>query len=152
MANELSAKKLNDPLRSLKTRTKDKGSVCDREISIGDYVLSGGELPATVIVDAESWSGFPEYLTTKRPRYRTACRRPAGCSGPARPADWNGRRGARCSCGHEAKINEWTCVTEAWWSRDRRGDDVTPCCSSPTLFPGTPPCYNPWQQSFPRAG
>jgi tRNA (guanine37-N1)-methyltransferase len=26
--------------------------LCDREISIGDYVLSGGELAATVIVDA----------------------------------------------------------------------------------------------------
>jgi tRNA (guanine37-N1)-methyltransferase len=26
--------------------------LCDREISIGDYVLSGGELPAAVIVDA----------------------------------------------------------------------------------------------------
>ena len=26
--------------------------LCDREISIGDYVLSGGELPAAVIIDA----------------------------------------------------------------------------------------------------
>ena len=26
--------------------------LCDREISIGDYVLSGGELAAAVIVDA----------------------------------------------------------------------------------------------------
>ena len=26
--------------------------LCDRELSIGDYVLSGGELPALVILDA----------------------------------------------------------------------------------------------------
>jgi tRNA (guanine37-N1)-methyltransferase len=79
-----------------------------REISIGDYVLSGGELPAAVLVDAivrlipgvlndetsalsDSFQG--ELLDA--PLY-------------TRPADWNGHKVPDILLsGHEAKINEW---------------------------------------------
>jgi tRNA (guanine37-N1)-methyltransferase len=79
-----------------------------REISIGDYVLSGGELPAAVLVDAivrlipgvlndetsalsDSFQG--ELLDA--PLY-------------TRPADWNGHKVPEILLsGHEAKINEW---------------------------------------------
>jgi tRNA (guanine37-N1)-methyltransferase len=79
-----------------------------REISVGDYVLSGGELPAAVVVDAvvrlipgvigdetsalsDSFQG--ELLDA--PNY-------------TRPADWRGHKvPAILLSGHEAKINEW---------------------------------------------
>jgi tRNA (guanine37-N1)-methyltransferase len=79
-----------------------------REISIGDYVLSGGELPAAVLVDSivrlipgvlgdetsalsDSFQG--ELLDA--PIY-------------TRPADWNGHKVPEILLsGHEAKINEW---------------------------------------------
>ncbi len=78
------------------------------EISIGDYVLSGGELPALVLLDAcvrllPGVIGKPESAITEsftgglleHPHY-------------TRPADWQGRQvpGILLS-GHHAAINAW---------------------------------------------
>ncbi len=79
----------------------------DREISLGDYILTGGELPAMVIIDAvvrllpgvlgssasleeESFSPLLEY-----PQY-------------TRPAEYEGEKVPEVLLsGHHARINEW---------------------------------------------
>jgi tRNA (guanine37-N1)-methyltransferase len=94
-----------------------------REISIGDYVLSGGELPAAVLVDAivrlipgvlndetsalsDSFQG--ELLDA--PNY-------------TRPADWNGHKVPDVLLsGHEAKINEWRHEEAVKRTEERRPD------------------------------
>jgi tRNA (guanine37-N1)-methyltransferase len=109
-ANELSGKKnlmiLCGHYKGIDQRIRDL--FVTREISIGDYVLSGGELPAAVVVDAivrlipgvlndetsalsDSFQG--ELLDA--PLY-------------TRPAEWNGHKVPEILLsGHEAKINEW---------------------------------------------
>jgi tRNA (guanine37-N1)-methyltransferase len=67
------------------------GRAIDEEISIGDYVLSGGELAAMVVIDAivrqlpgarirrrrsRSWTGFSTARTTRGPRRTRASGRP----------------------------------------------------------------------------
>jgi tRNA (guanine37-N1)-methyltransferase len=94
-----------------------------REISIGDYVLSGGELPAAVLVDtivrlipgvlndetsalSDSFQG--ELLDA--PIY-------------TRPADWNGHKVPDILLsGHEAKINEWRHEQAMMRTQQRRPD------------------------------
>ena len=80
----------------------------DEQISIGDYVLTGGELPALVLIDCVArmvpgvlsdescftneshFSGLLEY-----PQY-------------TRPAEWEGRDVPEILLsGHHAKIEEW---------------------------------------------
>ncbi|MBW1645663.1 MAG: tRNA (guanosine(37)-N1)-methyltransferase TrmD [Deltaproteobacteria bacterium] len=92
----------------------------DREISIGDYVLTGGELPAMVIIDAvvrllpgvlgsadslaeESFSPLLEY-----PHY-------------TRPAEFAGRRVPEILLsGHHRKIREWRRRQALWRTFCRR--------------------------------
>jgi tRNA (guanine37-N1)-methyltransferase len=110
IANELSGKEnviiLCGHYKGIDQRIRDL--FVTREISIGDYVLSGGELPAAVLVDSivrlipgvlgdetsalsDSFQG--ELLDA--PIY-------------TRPADWNGHKVPDILLsGHEAKINEW---------------------------------------------
>lgn len=110
IANELSGKGnimiLCGHYKGIDQRIRDL--FVTREISIGDYVLSGGELPAAVLVDAivrlipgvlndetsalsDSFQG--ELLDA--PLY-------------TRPADWRGHKVPEILLsGHEAKINEW---------------------------------------------
>ena len=67
-----------------------------KEISIGDYVLTGGELPAIIISDAQSAlsDSFQDHLLSA-PDY-------------TRPADYKGWRVPDILLsGHEAKIAEW---------------------------------------------
>ncbi len=110
IANELSGKGnimiLCGHYKGIDQRIRDL--FVTREISIGDYVLSGGELPAAVLVDAivrlipgvlndetsalsDSFQGelldAPEYTS---------------------PADWRGHKVPDVLLsGHEARINEW---------------------------------------------
>ena len=94
-----------------------------RELSIGDYVLSGGELPAAVLVDAivrlipgvlgdetsalsDSFQG--ELLDA--PNY-------------TRPSDWRGHKVPDILLsGHEAKINEWRHDEALKRTQERRPD------------------------------
>ena len=52
-------------------------SAIDRELSVGDYVLSGGELPALVVIDAVARL-LPGALGTSARASRSPSRR--GCS------------------------------------------------------------------------
>ena len=111
-----------------------------QEFSIGDYVLSGGELPALVLLDAvvrllpgvmgaadsateESFStGLLEY-----PHY-------------TRPAEWNGRRVPDVLLsGHHAAVAAWRQAEAERTTRDRRPDlwaaRTATCQPTPALAP-----------------
>lgn len=125
IANELSGKGnvmiLCGHYKGIDQRIRDL--FVTREISIGDYVLSGGELPAAVLVDAiirlipgvigdetsalsDSFQG--ELLDA--PVY-------------TRPADWNGHKVPDILLsGHEAKINEWRHEQALERTKQRRPD------------------------------
>ncbi|WP_214227245.1 tRNA (guanosine(37)-N1)-methyltransferase TrmD [Pedobacter sp. B4-66] len=79
-----------------------------REISIGDYVLSGGELPAAVLVDAIVRL-IPGVLNDETSALSDSFQGEL-LDAPVytRPADWNGYKVPDVLLsGHEAKINEW---------------------------------------------
>jgi tRNA (guanine37-N1)-methyltransferase len=93
------------------------------EISIGDYVLSGGEIPAAVVVDAVGrlipgvlgdetsalFDSFQDNLLAP-PVY-------------TRPADYNGWKVPDILLsGHEAKIAEWRFEQSLQRTRERRPD------------------------------
>lgn len=79
-----------------------------REISIGDYVLSGGELPAAVLVDAIVRL-IPGVLNDETSALSDSFQ--GGLlDAPiyTRPADWRGHKIPDILLsGHESKINEW---------------------------------------------
>lgn len=82
--------------------------IVDEEISIGDYVLTGGELPALVLTDCiarmvdgvlpneEAYSGESHYnVLLEHPQY-------------TKPFQWNGKSVPDVLIsGHHAKIDEW---------------------------------------------
>ena len=79
-----------------------------REISIGDYVLSGGELPAAVLVDAVVRL-IPGVLNDETSALSDSFQ-DGLLDAPiyTRPADWRGHKVPEVLLsGHEAKINEW---------------------------------------------
>ena len=79
-----------------------------REISIGDYVLSGGELPAAVLVDAIVRL-IPGVLNDETSALSDSFQGEL-LDAPVytRPADWNGHVVPEVLLsGHEARINEW---------------------------------------------
>ena len=110
MANELSLKKnlllLAGHYKGVDQRVRDL--FISREISIGDYVLSGGELPALVLVDAlgrllpgvlndETSALFDSFQDglLDAPMY-------------TRPADFEGHQVPEVLLsGHQRKIDEW---------------------------------------------
>ena len=85
------------------------------EISIGDYVLSGGELAAFVVIDAilrniDGVLGAEESLaeesfgSKKNPEFENLLEYPHF----TRPANWRGREVPQVlTSGHHKKINEW---------------------------------------------
>lgn len=79
-----------------------------REISVGDFVLSGGELPAAVVVDAVVRL-IPGVLNDETSALSDSFQ--GGLlDAPlyTRPADWRGHKVPEILLsGHEAKINEW---------------------------------------------
>ena len=95
----------------------------DEEISIGDFVLTGGELPAMVVADAVArlvpgvlsdpecfqneshWNGLLEY-----PQY-------------SRPEDWHGRKvPAILRSGDHKKVARWRRKQAILRTRQRRPD------------------------------
>ena len=100
--------------------------IVDEEISVGDYVLTGGELPALIVADAVArmlpgvlsedicfeeeshFAGLLEY-----PQY-------------TKPAIWNNREVPEVLLsGNHAKINEWRKVQSILTTLDRRPDMLT---------------------------
>lgn len=87
-------------------RVLDK--LCDEEISIGDYVLTGGELPALVLVDAISRTvdGVlkSEQCYLEESHFNGLLEHPQY----TRPAIWEGREVPQVLLsGHHENINKW---------------------------------------------
>lgn len=110
IANELSGKGnimiLCGHYKGIDQRIRDL--FVTREISIGDYVLSGGELPAAVLVDAITRL-IPGVLNDETSALSDSFQGEL-LDAPVytRPADWRGHKVPEVLLsGHEAKINEW---------------------------------------------
>jgi len=110
IANELSSKKniilLCGHYKGIDQRIRD--IFVTREISIGDYVLSGGELPAAVLVDAVVRL-LPGVLNDETSALSDSFQGEL-LDAPVytRPADWKGHKVPDVLLsGHEAKIAEW---------------------------------------------
>ncbi|RZK49034.1 MAG: tRNA (guanosine(37)-N1)-methyltransferase TrmD [Pedobacter sp.] len=94
-----------------------------REISIGDYVLSGGELPAAVLVDAVIRL-IPGVLNDETSALSDSFQGDL-LDAPiyTRPADWQGHKVPEILLsGHEAKINEWRHEQALKRTQERRPD------------------------------
>lgn len=125
MANELSMRSnlilLCGHYKGIDQRIRD--IFVTREISIGDYVLSGGELPAAVLVDAivrlipgvigDETSALSDSFQgdlLDAPVY-------------TRPAEWRGKKVPDVLLsGHEAAIKEWQYEAALEKTRERRPD------------------------------
>ncbi|HEY1060219.1 MAG TPA: tRNA (guanosine(37)-N1)-methyltransferase TrmD [Daejeonella sp.] len=125
MANELSDKKnviiLAGHYKGIDQRIRD--IFVTREISIGDYVLSGGELPAAVLVDSIVRL-LPGVLNDETSALSDSFQGEL-LDAPVytRPADWQGHKVPDILLsGHEAAINEWRHEQALERTKKRRPD------------------------------
>lgn len=125
IANELSGKEniiiLCGHYKGIDQRIRD--IYVTREISIGDYVLSGGELPAAVLVDAVIRL-IPGVLNDETSALSDSFQGEL-LDAPVytRPADWKGHKVPEILLsGHEAKINDWRHEQALARTRTRRPD------------------------------
>lgn len=94
-----------------------------REISIGDYVLSGGELPAAVLVDAVVRL-IPGVLNDETSALSDSFQADLlDAPNYTRPADWRGHQVPEVLLsGHEAKIKAWRHDEAVKRTQERRPD------------------------------
>lgn len=125
IANELSGKGnvmiLCGHYKGIDQRIRDL--FVTREISIGDYVLSGGELPAAVLVDAIVRL-IPGVLNDETSALSDSFQGEL-LDAPVytRPADWRGHKVPEVLLsGHEARINEWRHEQALARTQQRRPD------------------------------
>ena len=94
-----------------------------REISIGDYVLTGGELPAAIIADAVVRL-IPGAIGDEQSALSDSFQ--DGLLAPpvyTRPADYKGWKVPEVLLsGHQAKIDEWRYEMALQRTRERRPD------------------------------
>lgn len=94
-----------------------------KEISVGDYVLSGGELPAAILTDAIIRL-IPGVLSDETSALSDSFQ-DGLLDAPiyTRPADWKGHKVPDVLLsGHEAKILEWRDEQQLIRTRERRPD------------------------------
>lgn len=125
IANQLSIKKniiiLCGHYKGIDQRIRDV--YVTREISIGDYVLSGGELPAAVLVDSVIRL-LPGVLSDETSALSDSFQGEL-LDAPVytRPADWNGNKVPDILLsGNQAKIEEWRYEQALERTRQRRPD------------------------------
>ena len=124
-ANELSIKNniiiLCGHYKGIDQRIRDL--FVTREISVGDYVLSGGELPAAIVVDAVVRL-IPGVLNDETSALSDSFQGEL-LDAPVytRPADWRGHKVPDILLsGHEAKVNEWRHEQALERTKQRRPD------------------------------
>ncbi|WP_159637135.1 tRNA (guanosine(37)-N1)-methyltransferase TrmD [Sphingobacterium composti Ten et al. 2007 non Yoo et al. 2007] len=125
IANDLSIKKniiiLCGHYKGIDQRIRDV--FVTKEISIGDYVLSGGELPAAIVVDAVIRL-IPGVLSDETSALSDSFQ-DGLLDAPiyTRPAEWRGHRVPDVLLsGNEAKINEWRDEQQLVRTKERRPD------------------------------
>ncbi|MBE8719452.1 tRNA (guanosine(37)-N1)-methyltransferase TrmD [Sphingobacterium pedocola] len=97
-----------------------------KEISVGDYVLSGGELPAAIVVDAIVRL-IPGVLSDETSALSDSFQ-DGLLDAPiyTRPAEWRGHKVPDVLLsGHEAKIAEWRDEQQLLRTKERRPDLLT---------------------------
>ncbi|TCD29689.1 tRNA (guanosine(37)-N1)-methyltransferase TrmD [Pedobacter psychrodurus] len=124
-ANELSIKQniiiLCGHYKGIDQRIRD--IFVTREISVGDYVLSGGELPAAIVVDAVVRL-IPGVLNDETSALSDSFQGEL-LDAPVytRPADWRGHKVPDVLLsGHEARVNEWRHEQALERTKTRRPD------------------------------
>lgn len=98
-------------------------SLVDEEISIGDYVLTGGELPAMVLIDAVSRT-IPGVLSNEG-SYADESHNNGVLEYPqyTRPYEFNGMKVPDILLsGHHANINKWRRLQALKRTREKRPD------------------------------
>ncbi|MBD1428217.1 tRNA (guanosine(37)-N1)-methyltransferase TrmD [Sphingobacterium litopenaei] len=125
IANDLSTKQniiiLCGHYKGIDQRIRDV--FVTKEISIGDYVLSGGELPAAIVVDAVIRL-IPGVLSDETSALSDSFQ-DGLLDAPiyTRPAEWRGLRVPDILLsGNEAKINEWRDEQQLLRTKERRPD------------------------------
>lgn len=125
MANELSLQQnlilLCGHYKGIDQRIRDL--FVTREISIGDYVLSGGELPAAVLVDAIARL-IPGVLSDETSALSDSFQGEL-LDAPVytRPAEWRGHKVPEILLsGHEANIKNWQYEEALKKTKERRPD------------------------------
>ena len=95
----------------------------DREISIGDYVLTGGELPAMVLIDAVSRFVVGVLGSEESPKDESFAEHLLEYPHYTRPADFEGHKVPEILLsGHHAEIERWRREQAADRTRRRRPD------------------------------
>ena len=95
----------------------------DREISIGDYVLTGGELPAMVLIDAVSRLVTGVLGSEESPKDESFDRHLLEYPHYTRPAEFEGHPVPEVlRSGHHAEIERWRRAQAAERTRRRRPD------------------------------
>ncbi len=95
----------------------------DREISIGDYVLTGGELPAMVLIDAVSRLVTGVLGSEESPRDESFDQHLLEYPHYTRPAEFEGHPVPEVlRSGHHAEIERWRRAQAAERTRRRRPD------------------------------
>lgn len=125
IANDLSTKQniiiLCGHYKGIDQRIRDV--FVTKEISIGDYVLSGGELPAAIVVDAVIRL-IPGVLSDETSALSDSFQ-DGLLDAPiyTRPAEWRGHKVPEVLLsGHEAKIAAWRDEQQLLRTRQRRPD------------------------------
>lgn len=125
MANDLSTKEniiiLCGHYKGIDQRIRD--IYVTKEISIGDYVLSGGELPAAIVVDAVIRL-IPGVLSDETSALSDSFQ-DGLLDAPiyTRPAEWRGHKVPEILLsGNEAKIAAWRDEQQLTRTRERRPD------------------------------
>ncbi|GHE37480.1 tRNA (guanosine(37)-N1)-methyltransferase TrmD [Sphingobacterium griseoflavum] len=125
IANELSSEKniiiLCGHYKGIDQRIRD--IFVTKEISIGDYVLSGGELPAAILVDAIARL-IPGVLSDETSALSDSFQ-DGLLDAPiyTRPADWRGHKVPDILLsGHEGKIAAWRDEQQLERTKQRRPD------------------------------
>jgi tRNA (guanine37-N1)-methyltransferase len=95
----------------------------DKEISIGDYVLTGGELPAMVLIDAVSRLVAGVLGSEESPKDESFDQHLLEYPHYTRPADFEGHPVPEVlRSGHHAEIERWRRAQAAERTRRRRPD------------------------------
>jgi tRNA (guanine37-N1)-methyltransferase len=97
----------------------------DREVSIGDYVLTGGELPAMVLIDAVSRLVTGVLGSEESPKDESFAEKLLEYPHYTRPAVFEGHQVPEVLLsGHHAEIERWRRAQAAERTRRRRPDLV----------------------------
>lgn len=107
---------------------------CDDEISIGDYVLSGGEIPACVVIDAVARKVPGVLGNSESPESDSFSHDLLESAQYTRPREWRGQEvPAVLLCGDPKLIDDWRYLNSLEVTVKRRPDLCGPAAANGSL-------------------